>query len=570
MGQIELKNLNFGTISLSDLEDANFNVPNYQRGYRWGKCEVEHLISDIMECDQNKKYCLQPLVVQEKDSVYNLIDGQQRLTTIKIISQLAKAENAKYVVNYSIAYEIRKGSEAFIEEIAIGEPDSSNPDFHYMSEAKSIITEYAEKKKKEVAEIYKKIKEHAQFIWYCIDKDLCAIEMFQKLNVGKIQLTDAELVKAVLLTRENYYTSDEMLAKGEERLAPEIAGRQAIKAHEWDRIEQSLANDDFWYFIADADKDKEFLRKEPRIEIILDAVAKDISPGGESKSTFNTIYDDVKGYQGAERVRRVEAIWDMISAKHALFSEWFYDDELFHLIGFLVRAGLKTVREISKDTKNKRKSQIIEWLRTEIKSWDYLYKKSGKTGAKIKKTVADITYDDKKSDLRSFFLLFNVLSILQTVSRDKNTKTVMRFPFEKYENQDWDIEHIHAKADEDLELTDEDENSIYNLTLLDRKTNQDYKNASFINKQDYIRQKVKTDRFVLICTQNVFFKVYTSSVKEKGFFKDKEQRYQSLLVKRAKIKRVEDYKAEIDKWNELDWLFYEWEIKTVVFDDFLG
>lgn len=64
-----------------------FNIPAYQRGYRWEKTQVKTLLNDLYQCmeanGQEKEYCLQPVVVQKRDeSQYNLIDGQQRLTTI--------------------------------------------------------------------------------------------------------------------------------------------------------------------------------------------------------------------------------------------------------------------------------------------------------------------------------------------------------------------------------------------------------------------------------------------------------------------------------------------------------
>lgn len=72
------------------LLSLSFSIPSYQRGYRWSKDEVRKLIDDIY-CftsgeDDSKYYCLQPLVVQKKnDMTYEVIDGQQRLTTVFII-----------------------------------------------------------------------------------------------------------------------------------------------------------------------------------------------------------------------------------------------------------------------------------------------------------------------------------------------------------------------------------------------------------------------------------------------------------------------------------------------------
>src|ERR1041385_9523421 len=71
---------------------GRFRVPAYQRGYRWREKQVRLLITDIWE-NQNKNYCLQPVVVKRwGDDRLELIDGQQRLTTLYLIFLYMKNE----------------------------------------------------------------------------------------------------------------------------------------------------------------------------------------------------------------------------------------------------------------------------------------------------------------------------------------------------------------------------------------------------------------------------------------------------------------------------------------------
>lgn len=73
---------------IEDLKGLKFNVPSYQRGYRWTEHEVTTLLEDLYtHSKQNRdyKYCLQPLIVKKvSDNTYDVVDGQQRLTTIFI------------------------------------------------------------------------------------------------------------------------------------------------------------------------------------------------------------------------------------------------------------------------------------------------------------------------------------------------------------------------------------------------------------------------------------------------------------------------------------------------------
>ena len=77
--------------SIEELRNQKFNIPSYQRGYRWKKQQVEDLLNDINEyaeqgdSEKSDFYCLQPVVVMKNGEKWDLIDGQQRLTTISLI-----------------------------------------------------------------------------------------------------------------------------------------------------------------------------------------------------------------------------------------------------------------------------------------------------------------------------------------------------------------------------------------------------------------------------------------------------------------------------------------------------
>jgi uncharacterized protein with ParB-like and HNH nuclease domain len=66
-----------------------FYVPAYQRGYRWGEVEVRRLLDDIWY-SREKPYYLQPVVVKQHGDEWELVDGQQRLTTLFLIFQYMK------------------------------------------------------------------------------------------------------------------------------------------------------------------------------------------------------------------------------------------------------------------------------------------------------------------------------------------------------------------------------------------------------------------------------------------------------------------------------------------------
>ena len=79
------------------LKGRTFHIPDYQRGYRWTSQQVEELLQDLLvfaigEKNTDAYYCLQPIVVRNDvaNNRLEVIDGQQRLTTLKIILHYLK------------------------------------------------------------------------------------------------------------------------------------------------------------------------------------------------------------------------------------------------------------------------------------------------------------------------------------------------------------------------------------------------------------------------------------------------------------------------------------------------
>ena len=120
-------------LPIKDLDRFQFNIAGYQRGYKWRKKEILELLNDINEFDESKGiYCLQPIilkpsagetkniVIQEHSwSIYRtneIIDGQQRITTLYIILEYLKITGLlNKNIEYSLDYNIRSRSQEFLK-----------------------------------------------------------------------------------------------------------------------------------------------------------------------------------------------------------------------------------------------------------------------------------------------------------------------------------------------------------------------------------------------------------------------------------------------------------------------
>lgn len=265
-----------GLKTIGKLSGLSFFIPNYQRGYRWTRQQVKDLLNDINEFDASKDgfYCLQPLVVRlrnENDIVakihernklsaireilnksvgkWEVIDGQQRLTTIYIILRCLDSDES-----YSLEYATRAKSREFLLNMDKYD-ERDNIDFYYMAQARKTVNEWL-KPDFDKGAFLDKLKNKVNFIWYeSVDED--PIKVFTRLNIGKIALTNSELIKALFLNRSNFAGKS----------TDSLRLRQQEIASEWDKIEYTLQSDEFWLFLHDKGYDR-----PTRIDFIFDLI----------------------------------------------------------------------------------------------------------------------------------------------------------------------------------------------------------------------------------------------------------------------------------------------------------
>lgn len=567
---------------IKTLLGKQFWIPSYQRGYRWNANNVTALLEDIWEFIGNKKkkenpdefYCLQPLVVKiREDSRYTVIDGQQRLTTILLILKYLEITSEDGgIKDYEITYDTRTDSKKFLGNFPITTKTAGdierdkfiNIDFWHIYKAyQAIKTWFEDSKNKlkstetlEPAEklelirsvFAKSLLDDVKVIWYPVLEGENEIDVFTRLNIGKIRLTDAELIKSLFLNSSNYKALD----SGAIRL------KQLEIASEWDRIEYTLQQPDFWAFISNNPK-----YYSTRIEYIFDLISGNI---GNSKKDLGTF----AYYQAKFKEKKVDLLfidkqWKEIKRYFQAFEDWFENELYYHKVGYLVNIGID-IKEIKKLWNKYDKVEFEKQLNDLI------------TGCLGKIKLEGIAYGN--NNIVNILLLFNIETIIQS----KNSG--YRFPFAKYQNEKWQIEHIdsnttnlirgkdeqdkwleiakkHFNLEDELKgkveaykemksakqeefdelreqiamienggvkVDEEDKQGIGNLCLLDANTNQSYGNDLFVEKRRIITEKIKSGKFIPLCTQNVFLKLYTKDTVSllKWGNKDKENYFNKI------------------------------------------
>ena len=481
------------------MSGLKFLIPDYQRGYRWTRTQAKQMLDDFHEfiqageSDSKVKdgyYCLQPVVVkprtwtdsEEKEiEGYEVIDGQQRLTTLYLLltalfckDSRNKDDVAEFEM-FSISYQTRSDSKEFLENI--GEDDKRDEkayeciDFYHINQVfetfkteldaynkvgfdRSLIKlilgedffipddedeDYEYDDEGESNKDNRKIDRarNVRIIWYEIgsDEKATAEDIFTRLNIGKIPLTNAELIKASFLKESNFGKVTAVKEKEQKAQQLGIALQQNKIAEEWNEIEHKLQQEDFWYFLGASDFGKEY---ETRIEFIFDLMAN-WNKDAENYHTFNDFQNRLSQ---AGKKKAAENVWKTVKDYFRELEYWYNDRKLYHLIGFLIDCGelisslmklrfkTETNEEGEELTIRLKKDEFIEVIEDEVRK-----KMSDVTD------LESISYPDSK--ITKILLLFNVLSVIESERAD------IKFPFDKYKKESWDKEHIASQTDKD-------------------------------------------------------------------------------------------------------------------------
>ena len=630
--------------SVQDICDGakNFYIADYQRGYRWGKDEVEALLNDIYEVykkdDSGQKYCLQPLVVTEnkecvfsaylekdgvkeqksKEGCHELLDGQQRLTTIFLIIekilQLIEEERNSYQIYYELVRPIdrefiantikrEKGKRGIIEQWFCGKSDF-NSNYQDVYRRKTRDHEQRDFKnpnwqKKELKNYLNVIYTKLVFIWYEVKEDVSE-ELFRKINKGKIELTNAELFKAMLLNDENART-------GEERRELEQI------SFEWDKIEQSLRNDEFWFFISN-----DHSEERTRIDYILEVYARSLDKEKKysiekERYSFLVVQDNLNKKTGD--FNSIKEVWKEIVSIHDKLYSWYQDNELYHNIGFLVACEGKTRAAASESIVDlyvsKAKADLKEmrqYVLKKIKEEFCQVAKKIKSGKEnestdnidLKDLIASIDYNNvSKADLRKILLYSNIFPIIKVFKKFEESKKkakeaakktngdidkslqkslneifLERFPFKKYYLIDWDIEHINPREPiKEIEkaiavFKDEEEKEVYKNAIIDYLTAKGY-NGKELEEDANLLQKCweenspedgKDDIGNLVLLDSSTNRQYHNAIfgYKRSCIIQREKTGKYVLPQTRKVfLKYDDAKPELIEWNENNQKEYE-------------
>ena len=481
----ELRSVNYlELLAIPELCNKNFFIPDYQRGYRWGEIQIRQMLEDIYSFIYDKNaagsfYCLQPVVVKkmtpdevaanklesafDNNTWYEVIDGQQRLTTIRIILALESQIDRYNKMRFNMYYQTRPELGKLFDKLRIDEEeerfivkfDNDNDQcndidsWHIHNAANKILDWFQngsgyfkpsiQEFKGGFYENFSNTKEKdksVQVIWYELCDKSDPYEMFKRLNDKSISLNNAELIRGMFLSDSAVYKGEELLlSQFDEDVRPivekrELARKQSHIIEEWDIIEKQLWDDKFWSFIK---KEKNSDEYSCRIEYIFDLISKKTSNQKDSLYT----YLEFDGMLKSGAVKDLWDLWLKVETYFSLLIAWYNDRYYYHKIGFLTtELGSSVLIEMLSESTNVSKKEFKKTIEGRINSAIHDKKKPGRK-------ILDYTYKDDYNMLKRVLFLYNVETTYK--------QGLEFFPFERYKDYEWTLEHIHAQNSERID-----------------------------------------------------------------------------------------------------------------------
>ena len=473
---------------LGQNEVNKFFIAPYQRGYKWASdtknSPVPLLMQDLNDAfdaykSNNKKgeYYLQYITVKKNDrgNYLEVIDGQQRLTTLSLLfSCLSLNKNCPNITLKKLSYAIRENVNNFLEQfifnsekltelvnitwnkngILIDGKEYNEQDIFYLFHAVKKINELLPKN--EIPDFYKYVKENVNIIVNLVEPHITSEKVFRNLNSNKVELTNTDLIKGLLLTKTARNKEENIRFK-------ELMEYRATMGRQWDEISSWIRGKEISsFYFSSAIEDA--MHKLVELLAIKNNFKQDNNATDDNKyDLFNFFQSKIKKGEKSAKEFFIE-----LKLLFAVLKEWFFDDEIYNLLGFLFFAKGTPFSRI----------EIIKYFelnRTDLKN--ELNKKVKEILPK-NDTISNLAYGDDDDEIHRLLLSLSVFP--------SNTDST-RFDFFKFQNN-WSLEHIFPQNPDEWpdELGEKDIDLIMSLV-----ENKKFEFTKFIT-EERTKKDVKT------------------------------------------------------------------------------
>lgn len=493
----EYKNNIMERRAIPDLLDKKYYIPEYQRGYRWDKKQIHDLLDDLNTffCGETKGqfYCLQPIVLKdielEGEKWFEVIDGQQRLTTLRIVMQVFDQLNSSKFGpilphGYTIRYATRPTMQNIFDTITvIGDSegyvkidDSKNEwntliDSLYIYNAAKTILDWFVKDQTRISVygqyFYKPLDNNnksVQIVWYETVEDKDPHDIFNRMNSLKVELSCSELIRSLFLSSCTEFRLDD-LTNLSESLQDEIHKerfnhKQTSINEKWDELEQQMRDRAFQSFLTRRND-----TGHNAIGLLFDLMSGKYAADKVVPCRFPNLHKEDELYtylyfkEMVEKDKDAWTTWEKVLNAFEKLQYWYHDRDLFHRIGFLnAIAGYGHEDDIIcklltlKEGKRSLHQSVIERIKSSMTLPEN--KETHQTIDSLEK----LSYDNKTHYyyIKQLLFLYNVETTRLQVSGEYFSFNRYRYKADGKTEKTWTLEHIHAQNSDCLPEANKD------------------------------------------------------------------------------------------------------------------
>jgi Protein of unknown function DUF262/Protein of unknown function (DUF1524) len=513
----DLNKIEGNKIELKDLltSDNFFLVPYYQRPYSWDTDNFEDLINDLLNADRSKQYFLGTIVLHKNSDhkINEIVDGQQRLTTIMILlatlrdlindgdikagiqEKIIQRENKVDGIPEKDRLEV-KDRQIFKELIT--EPNGTNtqkdisrlpePEFRYVQAINVFKNKLSVLSQEELVRFVQFLSQNCVFIYLSTNSFDDAFRMFTIVNDRGKQLRRIDILKA-------------------RTISPDLIHSEPVRnsvAQTWEYWEKSVGEEDFeniLYLIRFI-----FLEEKPYNDLLFEYEEKIFKTNklqrGETfancvfsyASIYNSIFGDLSFFDEKENCILLKNFTSVLIKEFKSY-EWkacllqiairFPNENLIHILN---KIELKYLEGIllgqSKDTRTSDFGKIMSAINNSTTYDELLNSSSFNVNINLMKNeLGGNIYS--KTYCKYILLRLELLQSEHTLEQRFEAKSIEHIlPQTLNPTSQWAIDFTSEQHTEWL-------NKISNLVLLSKGKNSSASNLDFeIKKERYLRKKI--------------------------------------------------------------------------------
>ncbi|MCW8966587.1 MAG: DUF262 domain-containing protein, partial [Candidatus Pacearchaeota archaeon] len=404
---------------LTQYEATHYHIPAYQRGYKWGVGPgqaVTVLLNDLWSAfrSNESEYYLQYITVKRQktergDSWLEVIDGQQRLTTLSILISVLHALTidehhpipniAKDKLDYAVRgpffsehiYDYQSLNlmldASWGDFIELDRDRFDRQDIFYIHAAAQEIHQFFVAKQDQIFDFYQYLCRKIKLIINSVERHIQSETVFRNLNSNKVPLTQTELAKGLLLTK----AGRERVMNAENHFREVLEVRIAL-GKEWESIQKWARQPEICSFF--------FEGKSDGMSDLLALTAQ-----RHDKAQYAKFRREQKGeflFDYLSQTKNIDEVFKLLIYTQQRLNGWFQNNELYHLIGFC---------RFCYGSKNNNPNFLLDCLEkttySELKAFLNIQKNSLIFG-RNETVIHELSYEEDKSRLHAILLALSI------------------------------------------------------------------------------------------------------------------------------------------------------------------